>query len=204
MNLKNLLPAALAGLIGVGIPACKPAQEKHSQDVKRILDAVQPTEEKVSHAQSYYESRNDLKNLSSDQRMSLTLWNARLSVLKEQMKGWKISTQDLLTILKSNDKIITDANTKLKIATNFWRDIEFLSYVGDDLQLRTESYSPDKILRNFATEMKMEGGELTVSFSWTEFETKAREDKEQLSASTDVIEKWPATYTISIGLVLAK
>lgn len=73
MNLKNLLPAALAGLIGVSTPACKPAQEKHSEDVKRILDAVQPTEDLVKLSQEYYNGREDLKSISDEERMSLIL-----------------------------------------------------------------------------------------------------------------------------------
>lgn len=81
MNLKNLLPAALAGLIGVSAPACKPSQEKYREGVKQILESINPSEEVIIASHNYYDSRDDLNNLSSDKKRSLTLSHARLSVL---------------------------------------------------------------------------------------------------------------------------
>jgi len=73
MNLKNLLPVALAGLIGVGTPACKPLAEKKKAEVERILDAVRPTEDLKDSSRQYYKDRKDLKTISLDERESLAL-----------------------------------------------------------------------------------------------------------------------------------
>lgn len=205
MNFKNLLSAAgLAWLIAAGSSALKPIQNKHKAEVDRILSVVQPTEEDVIVSQKYYQERKDLESISDIQKTSLIMSHARLSVLTEEVKTNNMTLSDLLTILTSEDRIVTDENTKLKISTNFWKDIGALSCQGDQLEITTDARSPNRILRNFSlSQVELKGGELTVSFSWTEFETEARADKEQLSASLGTTEVWPATYSISVGLVLA-
>ena len=205
MNFKNLLSAAgLAWLIAAGSSALKPIQNKHKAEVDRILSVVQPTEEDVIVSQKYYQERKDLESISDIQKTSLIMSHARLSVLTEEVKTNNMTLSDLLTILTSEDRSVTDENTKLKISTNFWKDIGALSCQGDQLEITTDARSPNRILRNFSlSQVELKGGELTVSFSWTEFETEARADKEQLSASVGTTEVWPATYSISVGLVLA-
>ncbi len=73
MNFKNLLPAALVGLIGVSTPACKSSQEKYREDVNRILESVQPTNDMLQVSQQYYENREDLKSIALDDKVSLAL-----------------------------------------------------------------------------------------------------------------------------------
>lgn len=79
MNLKNLLPAALAGLIGVSAPACKPLAEKKRAEVEHILQSVQPTEDVVKLSQEYYGGRTDLENISDAERASLVMSHAKLT-----------------------------------------------------------------------------------------------------------------------------
>jgi hypothetical protein len=73
MNFRNLLPVVFAGLIGLSTPACNSLAEKKKAEVERILDAVQPTENVIKSSQQYYRNRDDLKNISFNERESLTL-----------------------------------------------------------------------------------------------------------------------------------
>ena len=78
-------------------------------------------------------------------------------MLAEQLKNGGITLQDFLMVLTSRDRIITDENTKLKISTNFGKDIGALSCHGDELEIWTDAQSPNRILRNVTTEVQMVG-----------------------------------------------
>lgn len=84
MKLTPALKAALvASTIALTGASCKPQQDQHKAEVERILSAVQPTADDTLASRKYYESRKDLQNLSPDEKFSLTLSHARLSVLAE-------------------------------------------------------------------------------------------------------------------------
>ena len=116
MDVKKLLPVALAGLIGLSAPACKPIQERNQEKVKKILEAVQPTDERIDLSYDYYEGRFDLKNISDEQRASLALGRAKMIQLSEKLQNGSIAFVDFYnTVVLSKERIITDKNTKLPI-----------------------------------------------------------------------------------------
>jgi hypothetical protein len=120
MKLSSTLRAALlSGTIAFTGTACQPTQDKHNKEVSRILDSVHPTEDAILRAREYYQSRENLENLSDAEFTSLIFGNAKMTVLARRMQDHTISIADFLMILKSEDQIITDKNTKLKISTTF-------------------------------------------------------------------------------------
>jgi hypothetical protein len=102
MNFKNFLPAALAGLIGVSVPACKPLVEKKKAEVEHILNSVQPTEDIVSswHMPDslllHNDSRMDLFPLRNFMIISL-LRNRELLLMKIQNSRQNL--QDIIEVL---------------------------------------------------------------------------------------------------------
>lgn len=119
MKLSSTLQAALlSSTIALTGTACKPtqeAQDKHKEEVKRILSEVQPTKDILSSSKDYFDGRKNLTNISDEQRESLTLGHAKMTCLARGLENGTISVADFNTVISSDDRIITDKNTKLQV-----------------------------------------------------------------------------------------
>jgi len=164
MDLKNLLPAA-AALIGISISACKPAQDKHREDVEHILQMVQPTEEIVAASQGYYNGREDLKHISDAERASLVHSHAKLKRIADGLKDATISFEDFYNMVVASDtRIVTDENTKLQ--TDFGAYYKGISVHPKSIEFWTTPGNPNIILEDYiVSNVEMNGGELRVSLS---------------------------------------
>lgn len=207
---STLQAVLLAGTVAFTGTACKPTQDKHKEEVKRIIAEVQPTKDIVSSSEDYYfNDRKDLPNISDKQRESLALGHAKMTCLARGLENGTISVADFNTIIASDDRIITDKNTQLQVDKKggIWY-FSSASVNKKNIEFSTADGTPNIILENYAvSKVEMKGGELRVSISWDLYETEVTDNtaKQKVSANFSPKDgKKPGTWTIILRLMLAK
>ncbi len=153
MNLKNLLPAALAGALGLSATSCDPAealQKKHQKDIEDVMQMVQPSDANLATSEAYYAGRSDLVSISPEQRASLALSHAKLACAKEGLEKGTLSFADFYnTIIASKSPIITDKNTKLQIDDSFGYTSS-ISVGPQTIEFWTAPGNPNTIFKNYS------------------------------------------------------
>jgi hypothetical protein len=162
----------------------------------------------IKSSQQYYRNRDDLKNISFNERESLTLWHARLTCVEQWLKDGTLPFRDFYTtIIQSNKRIITDENTKLHIDSGRG-NFSNITVNPNIIEFWTTQGNPNIILENYSvSDVQMQWGELSVTVSWDMYETVVTDQtaKQQLDANLSPRDgKTPGTWTVKVRLMLAK
>mgnify|MGYP000007488204 FL=1 len=127
MKMKTILSTGLAA--SLALSGCKPTVTHTHDRVQDLMTAVQPGDDNILAAREYYDARQDLKNITPEQRQSLVLGRAKLRRLEEGLKSGTISLADFVTqIIGSQTPIITDENTKLKVSHTIGRPVDDIRF----------------------------------------------------------------------------
>lgn len=148
MNLKNLLPAAVAGLIGLTTPACDRVQEKHKNDIKSIIELLEPESADIALSQELYERRPDLTNLSEEKIRSLAYGHAKLRSAAKLLQDGELSFEKFYnTVVISRERVITDKHTKLR--SDFGEYYPSVSVGSKHIEFWTTDGNPNIILQDY-------------------------------------------------------
>jgi len=185
MKMKHVLTAGLSA--SLALSACKPTVDKTHNRVEALITAVQPGDDNILAAREYYDTRQDLKNITPEQRQSLVLGRGKLRRLEEGLKSGTISLADFVTqIIGSQTPIITDENTKLKVSHTLGRPIDDIRFGAREWEIWTDDQSPNRILKHpKISSVELDGGSLTVKIEGEEFDLEAPGGKWDVMARTE-------------------
>ena len=207
MKLSSTLKAALvASTVALAGVSCKSTQEKHQEKVQHILSVIQPTEDLVKQAWTYYDKRDDLSSLTPSQLKSLKERQPYLMMTARALEKWELSLSEYLQILQSPEHMIANDDLLLKIAVNPAINIHNFTVIGDDLEISTWRETSD-IIKNPKIEVLAKWGTMKVTLTgeWFKCLYKWR-DKSQIRArdKAELTPSWERSITLSTSLVVSK